>query len=60
MHLAHRNHKICQESHEEGERRVSPQCAIEVVADWVGLPGPTRMGYLTATPAHGKEVFSFE
>jgi serine/threonine-protein kinase HipA len=34
--------------------------AIEVVADWAGLDAPTLMGVLTATPARGREVFSFE
>lgn len=34
--------------------------AIEVVADWVGLDGPRRMGVLTAAPARGQEVFAFE
>lgn len=34
--------------------------AIEVVADWVGLDGPRRMGVLTAALARGKEVFAFE
>jgi len=33
---------------------------IEVVADWVGLDGPTRMGELSATPSRGKEIFAFE
>ncbi len=33
---------------------------IEVVADWVGLQRPTRMGHLTADPARGKEIFAFE
>lgn len=37
------------------ERRV-----VEVVADWAGLGGPTRMGELSATPSRGKEVFAFE
>jgi serine/threonine-protein kinase HipA len=39
---------------------MSKQRIIEVVADWVGLEGPTPMGQLTATPARGKEVFAFE
>lgn len=39
---------------------MSKQRVIEVVADWVGLDGPTSMGHLTATPARGKEVFAFE
>lgn len=34
--------------------------SIEVVADWVGLDGPTRMGLLHATPSRGKEIFAFE
>ncbi|MEZ4328885.1 MAG: HipA domain-containing protein [Polyangiales bacterium] len=38
---------------------MSEQRSIEVVADWVGLDGPTCMGLLTATPARGKEVFAF-
>ncbi len=36
------------------------QRQIEVVADWLGLGGPTLMGHLTATPARGKQVFAFE
>ncbi|MBI2374413.1 MAG: hypothetical protein HYV07_10500 [Deltaproteobacteria bacterium] len=39
---------------------MSKQRVIEVVADWVGLEGPTLLGHLTATPARGKEVFAFE
>jgi serine/threonine-protein kinase HipA len=34
--------------------------AVEVCADWAGVDGPVRMGVLYATPARGKEVFSFE
>jgi serine/threonine-protein kinase HipA len=33
---------------------------ILVYADWQGLAKPTKMGVLTATPARGKEAFSFE
>jgi serine/threonine-protein kinase HipA len=33
---------------------------VEVCADWAGLGGPRRMGLLSATPARGKELFSFE
>lgn len=33
---------------------------IEVWADWEGLGGPVLMGRLSATPARGREVFSFE
>lgn len=33
---------------------------VNVVADWVGLGGPVRMGWLHATPSKGKEIFSFE
>lgn len=33
---------------------------VEVCADWEGLGGPARMGVLHATPARGKEIFSFE
>ena len=33
---------------------------VEVVADWVGLGGPTRMGWLHATSSRGKEIFAFE
>jgi serine/threonine-protein kinase HipA len=33
---------------------------IEVVADWAGLGGLTRMGLLHATPSRGKEIFAFE
>lgn len=39
---------------------MSKQRVIEVVADWVGLEGPTRMGQLTADPVRGKEVIAFE
>jgi serine/threonine-protein kinase HipA len=39
---------------------MSERRAIEVCADWVGLTGPTTMGQLIATPARGKEIFSFE
>jgi serine/threonine-protein kinase HipA len=39
---------------------MTDQRVIEVVANWVGLDGPTSMGHLTATPARGKEVFAFE
>ncbi len=39
---------------------MSKQRVIEVVADWLGLEGPTLMGHLIATPARGKEVFAFE
>jgi serine/threonine-protein kinase HipA len=34
--------------------------AVEVHADWRELGGATRMGLLYATPARGKETFSFE
>ena len=37
----------------------SGQREIEVWADWEALAEPTRMGTLTATPARGKEIFSF-
>ena len=37
----------------------SAQREIEVWADWEALVQPTRMGMLTATPARGKEIFSF-
>ena len=36
------------------------QRTVEVVADWLGLEGPTLVGHLTTTPARGKEVFAFE
>jgi serine/threonine-protein kinase HipA len=36
------------------------QRVIEVWADWIGLPEPRRLGTLYATPARGKEIFSFE
>ncbi len=39
---------------------MSEQRVIDVVADWVGLQGPTLMGWLSATPARSKEVFAFE
>lgn len=39
---------------------MTTQRAIEVVADWAGLGGPTLMGQLVATPARGKEVFAFD
>ena len=37
----------------------SVQREIEVWADWEALTQPTRMGTLIATPARGKEIFSF-
>ena len=40
--------------------RTSVQRCIEVWADWAGLGGPAFMGTLCATPARGKEIFSFE
>lgn len=40
--------------------RANVQRCIEVWADWAGLSGPTFMGTLCATPARGKEIFSFE
>lgn len=33
---------------------------LEVLADWPGLEGPSLMGHVDATPARGKEIFSFE
>jgi serine/threonine-protein kinase HipA len=33
---------------------------VEVVADWVGLGGPVRVGVLHGTPLRGKEIFAFE
>lgn len=33
---------------------------IQVYADWAGLPEPTLVGTLHATPSRGKEMFSFE
>lgn len=39
---------------------MSAQHTVEVVADWVGLNGPTALGRLTVTRARGKEVFGFE
>ncbi|MBI4954126.1 MAG: HipA domain-containing protein [Myxococcales bacterium] len=33
---------------------------VEVWADWQGLGGATCLGFLHATPARGREVFSFE
>lgn len=39
---------------------MSPQRLIEVWADWQGLPEPTFLGQLFATPSRGKEIFSFE
>lgn len=33
---------------------------IEVWADWASLESAVRMGTLTATPARGREIFSFE
>ncbi len=38
----------------------SSQLRIEVCADWVGLSGPTLIGFLYATPSRSKEIFSFE
>lgn len=32
---------------------------IAVYADWEGMPAPTCVGQLSATPARGREVFSF-
>lgn len=37
--------------------KTSPKL-IEVFADWEGLPQPTLMGALNATPARGKEIFT--
>ena len=34
--------------------------AIEVCADWATLDGPATVGTLYATPARGRDVFSFE
>jgi serine/threonine-protein kinase HipA len=34
--------------------------AVEVCADWSGVPSPTPMGTLYAIPSRGREVFSFE
>lgn len=42
---------------------VSPrirQRDIRVYADWLGLDTPKLVGILSATPARGKEIFSFE
>ncbi|MBW2465189.1 MAG: HipA domain-containing protein, partial [Deltaproteobacteria bacterium] len=39
---------------------MSAQRLIEVFADWSELGGPTLMGHLSAAPARGKEIFSFE
>lgn len=36
------------------------QLTIEVCAHWEGLNAPTLVGTLYATPARGKEIFSFE
>jgi serine/threonine-protein kinase HipA len=36
------------------------QRRIEVWADWAGLEGPRMMGILSAMPARGREIFSFE
>lgn len=33
---------------------------VEVIADWAGIGGPMRMGFLHATPSRGKEIFAFE
>ena len=33
---------------------------VEVWADWEGLAGEQRMGFLHCTPARGKEIFAFE
>lgn len=40
--------------------RLKNQKAIQVCAHWQGLAEPTLMGTLYATPARGKEIFSFE
>jgi serine/threonine-protein kinase HipA len=39
--------------------RPSPSRQIEVWADWDALAVPTLMGVLSASPARGREVFSF-
>ncbi len=39
-------------------RKTSPR-HIEVYAHWETLSQPTQMGTLNATPARGKEIFSF-
>jgi serine/threonine-protein kinase HipA len=36
------------------------QRTLEVWADWIGLEQPQRLGTLSASPARGKEIFSFE
>src|SRR5579884_606548 len=41
-------------------RAMSEQRTILVYADWKGLGRPAPMGLLHATPARGKEIFSFE
>ncbi len=38
---------------------VAARRIIEVYADWVGLPGATRMGTLSATSARGHDILSF-
>jgi serine/threonine-protein kinase HipA len=40
--------------------RKNEQRRIEVCAHWAGLAEPVLMGALYATPARGKEIFSFE
>jgi serine/threonine-protein kinase HipA len=39
---------------------MAERSVIEVCADWEPLPGPMPLGTLYATPARGREVFSFE
>lgn len=39
---------------------VDERRSVEVHADWQGLAGPQRMGMLHATPARGRQIFSFE
>jgi serine/threonine-protein kinase HipA len=35
-------------------------CRIEVFAHWIGLTEPKLVGFLSAIPSRGKEIFSFE
>lgn len=38
---------------------MSSRVDIEVVADWVGLPGPTPMGVLSAEVVRNRETYRF-
>ena len=48
----------CKIWHSSGSK-VKNQTDIFVFADWIGLPGPTPIGVLTAQQAKGRKAFSF-